>query len=136
MDKNRSVGKDILYPELSYRVMQAVYEVHNHLGPGFTEDIYETALALELASNGIPFEQQKQIQVNYKNNSVGTYRLDMVIEEKIILELKAVSSMNEVYKAQLRSYLCATNLQLGILVNFGTKRVESERIVRTKKVYS
>jgi GxxExxY protein len=86
-----TVKKDLLYPELSYRVMQAVFEVHNHLGPGFTEDIYETALALELELQGIPFERQKQIQVQYKDHYVGTYRLDLVIDGKIILELKAVS---------------------------------------------
>jgi GxxExxY protein len=66
MNKN-PVGKDVLYPELSYKVMQAVFEVHNHLGPGFTEDIYEEALAFELEAQGIPFERQKQIQVKYKD---------------------------------------------------------------------
>jgi GxxExxY protein len=120
--------KDLLYPELSYRVMQAVFEVHNTLGPGFTEDIYENALALELELQRIPFERQKQIQVFYKDKYVGTYRLDMVIEGMIILELKAVSELNEIFRAQLDSYLRATGLQLGILINFGTKRVQSDRI--------
>jgi GxxExxY protein len=131
MNSKKTVGKNILYPELSYQVMQAVYEVHNQLGSGFTEDIYEAALAMELKSKGIAFEQQKPIQIYYKGQFVGTYRLDMVIEHNIILELKAVTTINDVFKAQLRSYLCATDLQLGILINFGTERVESVRIIRT-----
>jgi GxxExxY protein len=103
MNKNRTVGKDVIYPELSYQVMQAVYEVHNQLGPGFTEDIYEAALSLEFESKGIVFERQKPIQIFYKGQFVGIYRLDLVVEQKIILELKAVTTMNDVYKAQLRS---------------------------------
>lgn len=131
MDK-KPIKKDLLYPELSYRIMSAVFEVHNQLGPGFTEDIYEEALAQELMSRGIPFERQKQIQVKYKNRIVGTYRLDLVIDTKIILELKAVTELNDVFQAQLHSYLCATNLQLGILINFGSKLVQSIRVPHTK----
>ena len=131
MNKN-TVGKEVLYPDLSYKVMQAVFEVHNTLGPGFTEDIYEAALALELAFQGIPFERQKQIQVYYKDQFIGTYRLDMVIDQKIILELKAITELNDIFQAQVRSYLCATGLQLGILINFGTKRVQSIRVPHTK----
>lgn len=123
-----TVKRDLLYPELSYRIMQAVFEVHNHLGPGFTEDIYENALAMELELQSIPFERQKQIQVHYKDRFVGNYRLDMVVNQKIILELKAISTLNEIFRAQLDSYLHATGLQLGILINFGTKRVQFDRI--------
>ena len=126
------INEDVLYPELSYSIMKAVFEVHNQLGPGFTEDIYENALVLELELQGILFERQKQIQVHYKDHFVGTYRLDMVIDHKIILELKAVIELNEIFQAQLHSYLCATNLQLGILINFGSKRVQSKRVPYTK----
>ena len=133
MINKKPIGKDVLYPELSYQVMQATYQVHNQLGPGFSEDIYEAALVIELETQGIAFERQKQIQIYYKDKYVGTYRLDLVIEQKIIIELKAVSAMHDVYKAQLRSYLCATGLQLGILINFGDERVKSERIPHTKK---
>jgi GxxExxY protein len=128
----KPANKNLLFPELSYRIMRAVFEVHNHLGPGFTEDIYEEALALELASQAIPFERQKQIQVKYKDRMVGNYRLDLVIENKIILELKAVSELNDIFQAQLHSYLCATGLQLGILINFGSKLVQSIRVPHTK----
>jgi GxxExxY protein len=133
MNNPRIAKKDVLYPELSYQIMRAVFEVHNQLGPGFTEDIYETALALEFKSNGIAFEQQKPTEIHYKGQFVGIYRMDMVIEQKIILELKAVAAINSIYKAQLRSYLCATSLQLGILINFGTERVQSDRILHPQK---
>ena len=128
----KTVRKDVLYPELSYQVMQAVFEVHNQLGPGFTEDIYEAALVLELEAQGIAFERQKPIQVDYKGHYIGTYRLDMVIDEKIIIELKAMSALNDLHKAQLRSYLFATDYQLGILINFGSDRIQAARILNTR----
>ncbi|MBL7161595.1 MAG: GxxExxY protein [Anaerolineales bacterium] len=121
-------GNILLYPELSYRVMEAIFEVHNKLGPGLTEDIYERATIVELIARKIPFEQQKVINILYKGQSIGSYRLDLVIDNKIILELKAVSALNDLHKQQLLAYLKASNLRLGILVNFGTKRVEYVRI--------
>ena len=118
----------IIYKDLSYKVMQAVFEVHNALGPGFREDVYEEALAYELELRGIPFERQKQVVVRYKGRSVGVHRLDLVVDGKIVLELKAVSALNDVFKQQTLSYLKASGLKLGILINFGTRRVDYTRI--------
>lgn len=118
----------VIYRELSYRVMQAVFEVHNTLGPGFVESLYEEALAYELEMRGIPFERQKKIVVRYRDRVVGTHRLDLVVDKTIVLELKAVSALNNVFKQQTLSYLKATGLRLGILINFGTPRVEYTRI--------
>lgn len=118
----------VIYRELSYRVMQAVFEVHNTLGPGFVESVYEEALAYELEMRGIPFERQKKIVVRYRDRVVGTHRLDLVVDKTIVLELKAVSALNDVFKQQTLSYLKATGLRLGILINFGTPRVEYTRI--------
>ncbi|HHH40488.1 MAG TPA: GxxExxY protein [Chloroflexi bacterium] len=126
----------IIYPELSYRVMKAVFEVHNLLGPGFVERIYERALAYELSSQGISFERQKEIVVRYKGQRVGVHRLDFLVDGKIILELKAVRALDDVFRLQVLSYLKATALRLGILVNFGTKRVEFVRIVNSPEVHS
>ncbi len=98
------------------------------LGPGFVERVYEAALAYELKIRSIPFECQKQVTVHYKGHIVGTHRLDFVIDGKIILELKAVSALNDVFKQQTLSYLKSTGLRLGILINFGTPRVEYTRI--------
>jgi GxxExxY protein len=122
-------GNKVIYRKLSYRVMKAVFEVHNMLGPGFIEGVYEEALAYELELRGIPFERQKPVTVRYKERVVGTHRLDLVVDGKIILELKAASALTDVFKQQTLSYLKATGLKLGILINFGTPRVEYTRIV-------
>ena len=119
----------VIHKELSYRVMKAVFEVHNTLGQGFVESVYEEALAYELELRGIPFERQKVVTVRYKERVVGTHRLDLVVDGKVLLELKAVSALTDVFKQQMLSYLKATRLKLGILINFGTPRVEYTRIV-------
>jgi len=113
--------------------MQAVFEVHNMLGPGFLESLYEVALAHELALRHIPFERQKEIAVTYKGKLIGTHRLDLLVDKKIILELKAVTELTDIFKQQTLSYLKATNLQLGILINFGTPRVQYLRIANSLK---
>ncbi len=120
--------KYIVFKELSYKIMQSVFEVHNQLGPGFLENLYEEALAHELSLQHIPFERQKIISVAYKGKTIGQHRLDLVIDDKIILELKAVAALTDIHKQQLLSYLKATNFSLGILINFGTPRVQYTRI--------
>ena len=122
------VGPNVIYPELSYQIMEVIFEVHNQLGPGFSEELYERAVVIELNKRNIPFERQKTISVFYKGELLGNYRLDLVIDAKIIVEMKAVSNLNDLFKQQVVSYLRATGLQLGILVNFGSRRVESVRI--------
>lgn len=119
----------LVYKDLSYEIISAVYEVHNQLGPGFTENIYEEALIKELNARNILHERQKIVKVRYKGDVIGEYKLDLVVENKIILELKAVSELNEVFKSQLLSYLKASKLKLGILINFGSKSIEYVRIV-------
>jgi GxxExxY protein len=119
----------IVYKELSYTIIEACMEVHKILGPGFTEKIYEEAVIREIAKRSIAFERQKLKEVFYKGDKIGEYRLDIVVDNKIILELKAVSDMNSTFEAQLFSYLKATNMKLGILLNFGKKKLEFRRIV-------
>jgi GxxExxY protein len=121
--------EDFIYKELSYKIMEAVFEVHNILGPGYPEDKYEKALCHEFRDRKINYEQQKLAKLAYKDEDLGDFRLDLVVDGKIILELKAVAELNEVFEAQLYSYLKATGLKLGILVNFGKKQVEYKRIV-------
>jgi len=109
--------------------MQAVFEVHGILGPGFPEEKYERALCKEFRDRKISFERQKNAKLIYKDEDLGDFRLDIVVENKIILELKSISQMHEVFEAQVFSYLKATKLKLGILINFGKKKVEYKRIV-------
>jgi|SRR3972149_35307 len=126
---NSTNKEKIIYKDLSFRIMEAVFEVHNILGPGYSENIYESALAKEFKDRKMDYTRQGLIEVNYKGVKIGEYRLDMVVEGKIILELKAVSELNEIFKSQLLSYLKATEMELGILINFGSKEVEFKRIV-------
>ena len=130
---NRSVGLAVIYPELSYKIMETAYAVHNGLGPGFSEEIYEAATLSELQAQQIPHVRQKVIKVTYRDRVVGTYRLDLVIAGKIILELKAVTELPDLHKRQVLSYLKATGLHLGILLNFGSTRVQAVRVANARK---
>ena len=125
---NSTNKEKIIYKDLSFRIMEAVFEVHNILGPGYSENIYESALAKEFKDRKMDYTRQGLIEVNYKGVKIGEYRLDMVVEGKIILELKAVSELNEIFKSQLLSYLKATEMELDILINFGSKEVKFKRI--------
>jgi len=125
----KAVGDQVIYPELSYKIMAIAFEIHNTIGPGFTENIYEDAFVFELSNRQILFEQQKSIQVFYKGLCVGSYKLDLVVDQKIIVELKAVIALNDLFKQQVYSYLKATDLRLGLLINFGSKRLEHYRII-------
>lgn len=120
---------DVIYKELSYQIMAAVFEVYNTLGFGFLEKVYERALLKELCLRGIPLEAQKEIKVFYKGDEIGTYFADLVVNNEILLELKAVESLNNIHKAQVLNYLKATGLKLGLLINFGKERVEYKRLV-------
>lgn len=121
-------NKEIIYKELSYQVLQAVFAVHSTLGPGFSEKIYEEALIVEFERRGIPFQRQHPITVYYLGKPIGTYRIDLVVNEKIVLELKAVDKLTDDFKQQTLSYLKAGHYRLGILINFRTKSVQSVRI--------
>ena len=120
---------EILYKELSYAIIGAAMEVHKQLGSGFLEVIYHKALAYELGLRTIAIEQYKKLPVYYKGQLLGEYETDMVAEEKVILELKSVSAINQAHIAQVRHYLAATGLRLAIIINFGAKSLESERVI-------
>lgn len=126
MDSN---SDNMLYRELSYEVMSAIFEVHNTLGPGFLEKVYENALMVEFGLRGIPAEAQKPLTVRFKGTEVGSYSADIVVNSKMILELKAVEAFSKAYEAQVLNYLKGTGFKLGVLVNFGKERVESKRFV-------
>ena len=124
---------DILYKELSYAIVGAAIEVHSTLGPGFLEAVYQKALEHELTLRGIPFEPQKRLTVTYKNQDVGDYLADIVVDGQIILELKALTALHIAHAAQAHHYLTATGLRLAILLNFGAETFEYKRIVRSEK---
>ncbi len=120
---------DVIYKDLSYKIMSAVFEVHNILGVGFLEKVYENALLKELTLRGLRVEVQKEIKVFYKEGAVGLYFADLVVNGEILLEIKAVDNLSNLHKAQVLNYLKATGLKLGLLINFGKERVEYQRLV-------
>ena len=122
---------EIIEKDLSYAIMQAAFDVHNTLGPGFPESIYDEAMSRELTARNIKIERQKKIVVQYKNRPIGEFFLDNVAEERVILEYNAVSEISKVHEQQALSYLKATGLQLAIVINFGSARVQSSRVVNT-----
>lgn len=119
-----SMGK-----RLSEQVIGCAQNVSRELGVGFLEAVYENALVLELQDEGISFKRQHQLDVYYRNNLVGQYQADLVVEDKLIVELKAVSSFNACHKAQVINYLRASGLSVGLLLNFGMSRLGIERVV-------
>lgn len=115
---------------LAHEVIGAAIEVHRTLGPGFLESVYEEALCVEMGLRGIPFARQTTISVNYKGHPVGEGRLDFLVGDTLVVELKTVDALAPVHFAQILSYLKATGHQLGLLINFkvgvlkdGVKRV-------------
>ena len=120
---------ELIEEELSYKIRGAVFQVSRHLGAGFLEKVYERALMIELESAGLNYETQKSINVNYKGRVVGEYFADILIENKIILEIKAQRSIRPEHEAQLINYLKATKLKLGFLINFTHPKAEIKRFV-------
>jgi GxxExxY protein len=109
---------------LGYDVIGASIEVHRHLGPGLLESIYEEALAEELRCRGIPFERQVSIPIWYKGTRLsGSHRLDLLVNGRLILEIKSVEAILDVHKAQLLSQLRLTNLESGLLINFNVVKL-------------
>ena len=115
--------------ELTYQINGAIFEVNKILGVGFLEKVYENALMIELHDRGIKAANQVPISVKYKNKEVGEYFADIVVEDKVIIELKAVESLEKVHEAQLLNYLKATDYKLGLLVNFTHPKADIRRFV-------
>ena len=121
---------DIIYEKESYQIIGACMEVHKELGPGFLEAVYQEALALEFKNQNIPFYKEKELRLYYKNISLQKrYKVDFVCYDHIIIEVKALSGLNAEHISQLFNYLRATNLKLGLLINFGEKSLKYKRLV-------
>jgi GxxExxY protein len=120
---------NIIYRDLSYQIMGAIFEVHKELGPGFLESVYHKALIEEFSGREMKVETQKTIDLVYKDKKIGTHRLDLVVDDKVVVELKTVERFSIHHKAQLTSYLKASSYKLGILVNFSKSKVEYQRVL-------
>ncbi|MFH0989582.1 MAG: GxxExxY protein [bacterium] len=124
--------KELLYREEVFKIVGAAIEVHKTLGAGFLEAIYQEALEIELRLQGIPFESQKPLPIQYKNYTLAKeYIADMICMDKIILELKALNELTSREEAQLLNYLKATGLRVGLLINFGKiGKLEWKRFIK------
>jgi len=119
----------IIHKELSYKIVGCGMEVHSKLGPGFLEKVYENSLMVLFRREGIEAKQQTPIKVIFEGEIVGVYCADILVDEKIILELKTVDKIVDVHRAQILHYLRATGIKLGMILNFGSKNFEYERLV-------
>ncbi len=121
---------ELVYGELSNRVLAAAVEVHKVLGPGFLESVYEQALSHELRLRHVAFKTQVPLPVRYKDFAIGEYRADLVVEDRIILELKAAENLVPAHAAQAAHYLAATGLRVALVINFGAGRLQVRRVIR------
>jgi len=115
--------------ELTYAINGAVFEVNRELGGGFLEKVYENALLLELAECGLEADNQVPITVRYKGRIVGEYFADIVVADRVILEIKAVDSLQKIHEAQILNYLKGTRFEMGLLVNFKHPKAEIKRFI-------
>ncbi len=122
----------MLYEEITSQIIKAFYKVNNTLGFGFLEKVYENAMKIELTRMGLKVEQQKNIRVKYEGAEIGDYYADLLVNDCVIIELKAAESLCEEHEAQLINYLKATSIEVGLLMNFG-KKAEFKRKIFTNE---
>jgi GxxExxY protein len=124
---------ELLHKELTDKILKAFFDVYNELGYGFLEKVYQNSLLIELRSRGFKAEAQKQIKVYYKAYEVGEYYADIVVEDLVILELKAAECMVKEFDMQLLNYLKGTNVEVGLLLNFGKKPEFSRKVFENSR---
>lgn len=118
------------YEEITRKIIGCAYRVYNTMGFGFLESVYEKCLVIELRKAGLKVESQKTIAVSYDGQGVGDFAADLVVEDKVIVELKSVQRLGKAHEIQLVNYLVATGLPVGLLINFGENKCEVKRKVR------
>lgn len=129
----RECDDELLFKDEVFKIIGAGMAVSNILGCGFLEAVYQEVMEIELEENGIPFEPQKRIQISYKGRILKKeYIADILCYEKVIVEIKAIKKITEIEEAQMLNYLKATKLPLGLLVNFGGKKLEWKRYANTR----
>jgi GxxExxY protein len=121
------------HKELTEKIISCSYQVYNKLGSGFVESVYHRSMAIELSKRGIEIELQKAIAVFYEGELVGEFMADIIVEKKVVVELKAVKQLAKAHEVQLVNYLVATGIPVGLLINFGEDKVEVRRKLKTLK---
>jgi len=121
-----------IYKDLTYKIIGAIYDVHKELGSVHKESIYHKAIAIELYERGIPFVEEKSIDVQYKGKKIGTYKPDFIIEDKVILEIKVAPAITRAMKDQVYYYVKGTKYKIVLLANFGASKVGIKRLIYTE----
>lgn len=129
---NKTANKTIVYPELSYQIMGALFKVHNKLGPNYQEKYYQRAVEAEFKKQNIKYKREKMIPLSYENENIGRYFIDFIIDDKIALEIKTDEFFRRKYLQQVLDYLSASKLKLAIVVNFRKGKLFYKRIVNPK----
>lgn len=124
--------EDFKHTDITYKIIGCAMEVHKQLGNGFQEVIYQRALAMEFQKNGLPFSREYEMTIVYDGEEIGTRRVDFLVEDQIMVELKAVSELDDRHLAQAINYLEAYSVEVGLLINFGSKSLQYKRVVNTK----
>jgi len=119
---------EMKHKELTYKIIGCAMEVHKHLGNGFQEVVYQRALSIEMKMQGIAFSREHEMQLEYKGYNIGTRRVDFFVENTIMVEIKALINLEDVHLAQAMNYVEAYNLEIGLLINFGSKSLQHKRV--------
>ena len=133
MDKQDRQDTGLKHEELTGAILACAFEVINELGAGFLESVYEKAMLVALEQKGLEAQSQRPIEVRFRGRSVGEFYADLFIEEKVIVELKAVKTIAPEHQAQIINYLNATGIEVGLLINFGSPKLEYKRFTRNQE---
>jgi len=128
------IKEEYKYSDVTQRIIGCAMKVHNTLGNGFQEVIYQRALAIEMAKQGLSFVREMEMPIFYENEEIGTRRVDFFVEGKIMVELKALTELEKVHLAQALNYLEAYKMEIGMLINFGNTKLEFKRLTLQKKL--
>lgn len=124
-----AVNNNYLYSDLTDKVIKAASNVHKALGPGLVEKLYQRVLKIELAKNNVRAEREKRIEMKYDGVNIGYDKIDFDVEGKVLVELKAVTELNEIHRAQMISYLKSSGRKVGLIINFAKMSLEIKRII-------
>jgi len=130
----RQESRPLLYGDITGRIIGAAMKVHSTLGNGFQEVIYQRAMAIEMPLHQLTFEREKEMFIYYRGQQIGTRRVDFFVESLIMVELKAVITLEDVHLAQAMNYLEAYNMDVGLLINFGSRSMEHKRVHNNKRL--
>ncbi|MBF8283882.1 MAG: GxxExxY protein [Anaerolineales bacterium] len=124
------------YDALTYKIIGLAMAIHNELGPGFPEEIYHRAMIVGLTVDEVPHVTEFEIEISFRGQTIGKFELDLVADQKVIVELKAVSALAPIHEQQVIAYLAASGLPVGLLINFGAAKLEFKRLFPPKAVQS